>query len=235
MKLTVVVPCYNEKDNIPLILKRFSETIGKRNIEVILINNGSTDDSQNIIDELLPNYSFARSVFVPVNKGYGYGILQGLKAADGDFIGWTHADMQTDPNDISRAYDIIRERKTKRIYVKGKRKGRPPFDVLFTAGMSGFESVLFGTKLNDINGQPNIFPIELFRKLENPPFDFSLDLYIYYMAKRFRLEIVRFPVDFTERIHGQSKWNTDGLKSKIKFIKRTLSYSIKLKKDMMKK
>ncbi len=235
MKLTVVVPCYNEQDNIPLILERFSETIGKRNIEVIIINNGSTDDSQEVIDKLLPNYTFAKTVLVPVNQGYGYGILQGLKAADGDFIGWTHADMQTDPNDISRAYDLIKKKRKMKVYIKGQRKERPAFDSFFTLGMSFFESFLFHTVLYDINGQPNIFPAVFFKKLKKPPYDFSLDLYIYYMAKRYRLEVVRFPVEFTARIHGQSKWNTDGMKSKIKFIKRTLAYSLELKKDIRKK
>lgn len=42
MKYSIVIPCYNESDNIPLILKRFAEVIEGYEIEVILINNGST-------------------------------------------------------------------------------------------------------------------------------------------------------------------------------------------------
>ena len=110
MKLSIVVPCYNEAENIPLILKRFGEVIKRDDIEVILVNNGSTDGSAAMLDELLPQYPFARTVLVPVNQGYGYGILQGLKAAKGDFIGWTHADMQTDPGDVVKAYHILEER-----------------------------------------------------------------------------------------------------------------------------
>ena len=113
MKLSIVVPCYNEADNIPLILERFDEVIKTDEVEVILVNNGSTDNSAVVLDELLPNYSFARTVFVPVNQGYGYGILQGLNAAEGDYIGWTHADMQTDPADVLKALDIIKTDKAK--------------------------------------------------------------------------------------------------------------------------
>ena len=43
MKLSIVVPCYNEADNIPLILERFDEVIKTDEVEVILVNNGSTD------------------------------------------------------------------------------------------------------------------------------------------------------------------------------------------------
>lgn len=110
MKLSIVVPCYDEADNIPLILHRFSEVIRRNDIEVVLVDNGSTDDSPQIIKELLPNYPFARTIRVEINQGYGFGIVQGLKACKGDFIGWTHADMQTDPADLLKALDIIEEK-----------------------------------------------------------------------------------------------------------------------------
>lgn len=235
MKLSIVVPCFNEAENIPLLLDRFNETIGKKNIEVILVNNGSTDGSATVINKLIPKFCFVRTVMVSVNQGYGYGILQGLKAADGDYIGWTHADMQTDPADIVRAYQIIKKRKGEKIFVKGRRKGRPLCDVLFTRGMSVLESIYFKVPLLDINAQPNIFPRAFFESWENPPFDFALDLYALYFAKKENLKVVRFTVVFPERIYGKSKWNNEGIKSKWKFIKRTLKSSYVLKQRLKQK
>ena len=229
IKLSVVVPCYNEEQNIPLILDRFGEIIERDDIEVILVDNGSTDDSARVLTELLPRYSFARSTKVEVNQGYGYGILQGLRECKGEYVGWTHADMQTDPGDILKALAIIEEEKGL-VFVKGNRKGRPLFDVFFTVGMSLFETCYLGKKLYDINAQPNIFPKVFFDGWENPPYDFSLDLYALYMARKKNLKVVRFPVLFPERIYGESKWNT-GLKAKWKFIKRTIEFSVNLKKN----
>lgn len=229
IKLSIVVPCYNEEQNIPLILNRFREVIERDDIEVILVDNGSTDDSARVLAELLPGYSFARSTKVEVNQGYGYGILQGLGECKGEYIGWTHADMQTDPADILKALAIIEE-ENGLVFVKGNRKGRPLFDVFFTAGMSLFETCYLGKKLYDINAQPNIFPKIFFDSWENPPYDFSLDLYALYMARKRNLKVVRFPVLFPERIYGESKWNT-GLKAKWKFIKRTVAFSVNLKKN----
>ena len=229
MKLSIVVPCYNEEENIPLILRSFSKHIRDENIEVILVNNGSTDQTARVLEELLPKYSFARTVLVPVNQGYGYGILQGLKEADGDYIGWTHADMQTDPKDVIKSYEILeKENWNKNMYIKGNRKGRPFFDQFFTFGMSVFETIFMGKVLYDVNAQPNIFSKEFFSNWKNPPKDFSLDLYALYMAKKNKLKIIRFDVLFPERIHGQSTWNT-GLVSKWKFIKRTIAFSLELK------
>lgn len=229
MKLSVVVPCYNEEKNIPLLLEKFESCVPSKEMEVVIINNGSTDRSAEVIQKLLPQYPFARLVTVPVNKGYGYGILEGLKTCKSDFIGWTHADMQTDPRDVIKALDVINSSKNKNLFVKGNRKGRPFLDQFFTGGMSLFESIYLKQKLSDINAQPNIFPKSFFEEWETPPFDFALDLYALYMARIKRLQIKRFDVEFPERIHGKSHWNT-GFASKWKFIKRTIVFSVKLKK-----
>lgn len=229
MKLSIVVPCYNEAENIPLILSGFSEVV-TGDMEVVLVNNGSTDNSTKIFDELLPMYPFARLVMVPVNQGYGYGILQGLKSCDSEYLGWTHADMQTDPNDVLKAWEILKNNLPKDVYVKGNRKGRPIADTFFTWGMGMFETMYMGEKMNDINAQPNIFPKIFFDTWKNPPHDFALDLYASYLAKKQGMEVIRFPVLFPERIHGQSKWNT-GMKAKCKFIKRTVKFSKNLKKN----
>ena len=69
-----------------------------------------------------------------------------------------------------------------------------------------------------------------FETWESPPKDFSLDLYALYMAGKRDLSIYRFKVEFPKRVHGESHWNR-GLASKVKFIKRTVDFSIKLKKQ----
>lgn len=231
-KLSVVIPCYNEAKNIPLILERFQSVSTRPDVELLILDNGSTDESENVIATLLPKYSFARTMRVPVNKGYGYGIVQGLKfLSDSEFIGWTHADMQTDPHDILKALEIIEfNSDTAKLYVKGQRRGRPFFDNLFTLGMSIFESVYLGGHFWDINAQPNVFHHSFFEQWKNPPDDFSLDLYALYMAERRGLRLERFDVEFSKRIHGTSKWNTS-FGAKWKFIKRTLDFSVKLKQS----
>ncbi len=232
MKLSIVVPCYDEERNIPLILKRLSDVITREDIEVIFVDNGSTDGSSLVLEKLLPMYPFARSVRVEVNQGYGYGIIQGLKACNGEFVGWTHADMQTDPADLIKALKIIEENGSpKEMYVKGNRKGRPLFDQFFTSGMSLFETLYMGVKLHDINAQPNVFCKGFFETWKEPPKDFALDLYALYMAKKKKMNIKRFDVAFPERIYGESHWNNGSIKVKWEFIKRTLVYSMKLKKN----
>ncbi len=232
MKLSIIVPCYNEEKNIPLILEKFDEVIKRDDIEVLLVNNGSNDNSKNVMDRLVPKFTFARVVTVENNQGYGYGITSGLKEAHGEFIGYTHADMQADPTDVLKALEIMEKQDNpENCYIKGDRKGRAVFDQFFTMSMSAFETIYLGEKLWDINAQPNIFHKSFFEKLTNIPKDFSLDLYFLYTAQKQGLKVIRFDVIFPDRIHGESSWN-NGLASKWKFIKRTIDFSLKLKKDL---
>ena len=232
MKLSLIIPCYNEAANLPLLLERCASLGGNHAIEVILVDNGSTDNSPEVLQTLLPRYPHCRSVRVPVNQGYGYGILSGLKAARGELLAWTHADMQTDPKDVLRGLEIFREHGNA-IYVKGQRIKRPLVDVFFTIGMSIFETALLNTRLWDINAQPNMFSKAFFETWVNPPHDFSLDLYVYFTARAQGLPVYRFPVEFGERAHGVSHWNVNWT-AKMKFIRRTIDFSFELKKRLSK-
>jgi glycosyltransferase involved in cell wall biosynthesis len=230
MKFSLVIPCYNEAANLPLLLERCKGLAQGSDIEVILVDNGSTDNSPEVLLNLLPLYTGCRSVRVEKNQGYGFGILTGLKAAKGEILGWTHADMQTDPQDALQALEIF-EMHGLDIFVKGRRYGRPFTDVVFTLGMSVFETLLLGKPLWDINAQPTLFSRSFFETWLEPPHDFSLDLYAYYLARHKRLEIYRFPVKFGERAHGVSHWNVNWA-AKRKFIRRTVDFSLQLRKSI---
>lgn len=232
MKLSLVIPCYNEALNIPLLLERCGGVAKAGEVEVILVDNGSTDNSPEVLASLLPEYPGCRSIRVDVNQGYGFGILSGLRAAEGEILAWTHADMQTDPHDALKGLALF-DQHGKDILVKGKRYGRPAADVFFTMGMSAFETLLLGTRMWDINAQPTMFSREFFATWENPPHDFSLDLFAYYSARKMGLPVYRFPVLFAERAHGVSHWNVNWA-AKRKFIKRTIDFSLKLKKELAK-
>ena len=99
MKYSIVIPCFNEQGTIKLILERTKNPFIENNIELILVNNGSTDNSKNILSEIINNYPHAKYINLKKNLGYGGGILKGLNQCKGRIIGWTHADLQTDPLD----------------------------------------------------------------------------------------------------------------------------------------
>lgn len=230
MKLSLIIPCYNEAANLPLLLDRCKALAARPDIEVVLVDNGSTDSTAAVLQSALPHYPGCRSIRVETNRGYGFGIVSGLKAARGKIVAWTHADMQTDPHDVLQGLTLF-DKHGDDIFVKGRRHGRPFMDVVFTVGMSVFETLLLARPLWDINAQPTMFSKRFFETWSTPPDDFSLDLYAYYQAQSSGLKVHRFPVLFGKRAHGVSHWNVNWA-AKRKFIRRTVDFSLQLKKKI---
>ena len=230
MKFSLVIPCYNEYKNLPSLLKRCQFLLKNKDVEIILVNNGSTDKSENFFKTKLYKNQNLKYVSLKENKGYGFGILFGLRHAKGQIIGWTHSDLQTDPSDVQRGITFF-ESQDSDAFVKGRRKKRKILDNIFTIGMSFFETVLLREFLWDINAQPTMFSKKFYETWNSAPFDYSLDLYAYYLAKKQKKNVFRFPVFFNDRLHGASHWNF-GLHSKFKFIVRTIKYSLSLKRKL---
>ncbi|MBU2573133.1 MAG: glycosyltransferase family 2 protein [Elusimicrobia bacterium] len=228
---SIVVPCYNEAPNLQPLLEAFAAACRKRigrDFELIVVDNGSSDGTGAELARLLPLYPFAASVRVEVNKGYGFGILSGLSGARGEYVGWTHGDLQFGPGSIAEAAGLIGDAGGGNVFVKGLRRGRPFSDRFFTAGMSFFETLLMGTPLWDINGQPTLFHRSLLERWNAPPHDFSLDLYAYVTAAKADFKIIRFDVLNSERAGGASSWNR-GLLSRVRLVFRTIVSSVRLR------
>ena len=230
---SLVIPCFNESGNIKELIKA-CHSIPNGQIEFIFVDNGSTDETFAELNSESEILERALVIKAEKNLGYGGGIKLGLSRAKGTFLGWTHADLQTNPRDLIQIIEWIQLNDNLALdtFYKGKRYGRPLSDKIFTFGMSLFESCIFLTNLNDINAQPTFFARLFYEKyIHSSPDDFSLDLYSYYVAKMNRAYIYRFQVVFKDRKYGISSWNIN-FNEKLKFIKRTINFSFKLKKQI---
>lgn len=226
--ISIVIPCYNEAHTLLELLVRCGTISSQHTIEFIIVDNGSSDRTPNILAAVVPGLKGIKSLRLNDNAGYGGGIIAGLQLAQGHVVGWTHADLQTDPMDVlagARYFTNLANRS----FVKGTRNGRPLIDTIFTLCMSVFCSVVFTKRVNDINAQPTMFPRSLLQQFNNPPRDFSLDLYAYVLAKRNQLPIVRFKVNFKRRLAGVSHWNSNWRQKAI-FIMRTIRFTFLLRK-----
>lgn len=227
IKYSLVIPCYNEADNLKHLISDCQALLSRPECEVVLVNNGSTDKSIDIMNNFKKNHTNLKIIDLKINEGYGGGIIKGLSNSSGTIVGWTHADNQTNPSDFLKSIQFFE--KDKNSFVKGYRYGRSFSDYFFSYSMGLFESLLLKKWMVEINAQPTVFRRSFFESWENPPKDFSLDLYAYYMAILHKMKIFRVRVFFGPRLYGHSKWNL-GIKSKIKFIKRTIIFSYQLKK-----
>lgn len=108
IKVSIIVPVYNEERTIISILKKVSEQkISNVEMEIIVINDGSEDDSLKILQENSNLYS--RLINLKENNGKGSAIKEGLKYATGDFVLFQDADLEYDPSDYSKLFTPLLE------------------------------------------------------------------------------------------------------------------------------
>jgi glycosyltransferase involved in cell wall biosynthesis len=224
--ITIVIPCFNEADNLNLLIQKIIQL--DLPIKFIVVDNGSKDSTKQVMKSFgsIPNIEF---LFLTENRGYGGGIKAGLNLATTEYIGWTHADLQTDINDLKIAANICKSENVD--FVKGFRIKRNIYEKIFSVGMTIVEFAIFGMWLSDINAQPTIVKKDIYTEWVDTPDDFSLDLSLMHFVRSRRVKERRFDVIFHDRIYGHSKWNF-GFKDKLKFILRTVKYSavLRLKK-----
>jgi dolichol-phosphate mannosyltransferase len=113
--LSLVIPAYNEQENIPVLLERVSAALSQtgKEFEVLLVDDGSTDSTPKLLDEGMQKYPWLRVLRMAKNGGQSAAFEAGFKAARGEVIATIDADLQNDPEEIPRllpmldGYDMI--------------------------------------------------------------------------------------------------------------------------------
>jgi glycosyltransferase involved in cell wall biosynthesis len=229
-QLTIVIPCFNEAGNLDQLINDLEVEIKKNRFKVVLVDNGSTDRTQEVLARSLSKCDQSISKQIQIlhlleNQNYGGGIKAGIKGCETEYVGWFHADLQFHASEISK---LMMGMKSGSTLIKGVRKSRNRQEKIFTAGMSLVASSLFQRICRDINGQPTLFRREFLNENNDAPNDFSLDAYFYLNAVRNGASIVRYPVKMIPRTNGVSSWNV-GLKSQVKFSYKMIKALLKIR------
>ncbi|MBN1457348.1 MAG: glycosyltransferase family 2 protein [Sedimentisphaerales bacterium] len=109
--ISIFFPCYNEAGNIkPLVSKTLTTMKNVTDdIEIILVNDGSTDDTASLIDELDKEYPAVRAVHHPQNLGYGSALQTGFKSATKELVFYTDGDSQFDISELADILPLIHQ------------------------------------------------------------------------------------------------------------------------------
>lgn len=112
MDLSVIIPIYNEEDNIEILFKRLNAAVSELNLkelEFIFINDGSKDRSMEIIKTLARDFSTVKYINLSRNFGHQIAVSAGLDYCKGDAAVIIDADLQDPPELISQLYNKLRE------------------------------------------------------------------------------------------------------------------------------
>ena len=216
MNFSLIIPCYNEARNIPILVKKYSKFLKSKDNELILVNNGSNDNTDEVFKKLKKQKNI-KTCKIKKNIGFGYGLKKGFNKAKENYIIYSHADLEVNPNDILRSIKILSRKKNfinKKIFIKGNRINKIKnnwsiSDIFFSFGLTIFSTILFRKYLFDIHGQPVLFSKKMLKEMSYYPNDFSIDLAIYLHARNKGYKIIRFPVNFNKkkRIYGEGSSN----------------------------
>lgn len=235
INFSLILPCYNEELNIIYLYEEF-KNIPDSNIkkELIFVNNGSTDKTEENIDKVIYRSNIEKNSNLIIKKlnlsrnlGYGGGIKAGLDIAQGDYIGWTHADLQTPLIDFFSLFNLIKNKKN--IFGKGVRTNNRGYFGIVSRIHEFLASKILGYDLKEINAQPKIFSKDVLKYFTNMPMKWTtLDTYVLYICLKNNIDIIKINVIFNNRIYGESKWQ-NSFSNFIKHIFFNLIYLVQLR------
>lgn len=211
-KISVVIPIYNEEENIEELYSKLKNSLSKYDYEIILVDDGSTDKSWEIIKSIAKNDPKVKGIKFSRNYGQTLAMYAGFQEAKGQIIITLDADLQNDPDDIE---NLLEEMRKGYDVVSGWRKNRrdPLITKIIPSTIANFLiSLITGVKLRDYGCTLKAYRAEIIKKIRlyGEMHRFLPALCYFEGAK-----ISELPVKHHKRKHGKSKY---GLKRTFKVI-----------------
>ncbi len=204
-KLSVVIPVYNEEENIERLYEELKEVLDRLRLdyEIIFVNDGSTDRSPEILDRLAEKDPKVRVIHFRKNYGQTAAMYAGFQYAEGDVIITMDGDLQNDPKDIPKLLEKIEEGYD---IVSGWRKNRKdPFlsRILPSKIANWIISKVTGVHLHDYG-----CTLKAYRKEVAKNFRLYGDMHRFLpaVAKSFGAKITEVVVNHRPRLYGKSKY-----------------------------
>ena len=201
MDLSFVIPVFNEEKSLKALYQKILENIGNQSYEIIFIDDGSTDNSSKILQEIVNDDNNVQVVEFRTNFGKSASLQTGFDKAQGDIVITLDADLQDDPVEIPRFIEKINEGYD---LVAGWKKHRKD-SITKTIPSKIFNlvtSLIFRLKLHDYNCGFKAYRKEVIKSINIYG---ELHRYIPALAKARGYKICEIPVTHHKRKFGKSK------------------------------
>lgn len=178
MRVTVIVPAYNEAATIEQVLRRVAEL--QLDAEILVVDDGSGDDTAEIVGALESQIAGLRLIIHERNQGKGAAVRTGINASRGEIVMIQDADLEYDPADIPRLLEPLNNRVADVVYGTRFRGGQTQRAHLFWhyAGnkfLSLLTNILFNTTISDMEVGYKAFNGELIRSIKLVSDDFAFE------------------------------------------------------------
>jgi len=221
MKLSIVIPVYNEEKTIKEILNRVVKQKIALKKEIVIVNDGSTDKSKILINEFIKSHPRQDIRFFeqPKNMGKGAAVVKGLKEAKGHILLIQDADLEYDPKEYPKLLEPILKNQTKVVYGSRLLGHHIDMYLLHKIGndfLTLVTNFLFGSKISDMETGYKVFRKEVIQgmDLKAKSFDFEPEITAKILKRGYKIKEVRIRFDNARTFEEGKKINVfDGVKA----------------------
>lgn len=203
MEISIVVPCWNEANTVNELVTRIKRSLSSYEFEIILVDDGSTDGTFDVINEAAKNNPDVKTMHHRRNLGKSTALVHGVRASSGDIIVFIDADLQFLPEDIPQLLDMI-EREEYDL-ANGLRLNRqdPLSRRLLSKTYNWLARNLLNVPIHDLDSGLKAFRREV---LDEIPFREGYHRYFVALAHRQGFKVCEVPISHRPRRYGRSKY-----------------------------
>jgi glycosyltransferase involved in cell wall biosynthesis len=206
--LSIIVPVYNESATIGAVVERLLTIDLPLDREIIVVNDGSTDGTRDVLDRIAPGQACVSVVHLPANRGKGHAVRVGLSRTRGTITAIQDADLELDPAQLKDLVRPVLEGQADAVY--GSRFLEPTFNVplmtrIGNRALTWMTNMLYGQSLTDMETCYKIIRGDIARSLELKAdrFDIEPEITVALLGRGHR--IVERPVTFSPRSRAAGK------------------------------
>lgn len=203
--LSIIVPIYNEENLIPLSLPAIMKVAVNK--EVIVIDDGSSDNSFLILQELQKKYNFTL-LKQEKNRGKGEAVKRGLEEIKGDYFIICDADLEYNPQEINKLYQLARAHEHGNIAIYGSRfmkKKKIGLHYLANAFLTKTTNLLFKSHLTDMETCYKLIPSKALEKIKLNGKRFEIEPEITAKLLKNNYKIIETPISYQRRGYKDGK------------------------------
>ena len=216
MKYSVILPTYNERKNLPLIVSMLNTSFEEQRLEyeIIIVEDNSPDGTLEVANQLKQLYGAQRIIILsrPGKMGLGSAYMDGLKICTGEYVFLMDADMSHHPKHIPQFsakqkendYDVV----TGTRYAQGG--GIAGWDlkrIVISRGANLLANLLLSPGVSDLTGSFRLYKksvlIDLMKSVKSRAYVFQMEVIV--RAKQKGYQIAEVPIIFVDRLYGESK------------------------------
>ncbi len=206
MLLSIVIPVFNEEKTILAILNKISQLPKDLAIELIIVDDGSSDSTRDIIKKL--NYPNLKLILKEKNSGKGDSLAQGFKISNGDYVIVQDADLEYNPLDYLILLNEIKNHEKTVIYGSrflGNYKNMSNLHFYGNKFLSFITNLLYGVSLTDMETCYKLFPGDFIRniKIDSKRFDFEPEITAKIIKSGYK--IIELPISYNGRDFSEGK------------------------------